>query len=251
MKKLKILIVDDEKRIRDTIKKVIEYHYPEAEIIGEANNVQTAIVSVNELKPEVVLLDIKMPGESGFDLLRHYKPLPFKVIFVTAFNNFAIQAFKYSAIDYLLKPIIPNELVDALNRARQQINNEDYNSKLSTLLSNFENKHEVKSTIVINSRDKIHVIKNEDIIRCEADGNYTRFYLVDNNPILASKQLKEYDDILSESGFFRVHNSHLVNLKYLVRVDKKEGGYIIMKDGSEIPVSTRKYKDLLNVISKL
>lgn len=251
MSKLKILIVDDEKRVRTTLKNIINTYYKDSEIIGEAQDVDDAYKLIDELKPEVVLLDIKMPKKSGFELLRAYNPLPFKVIFITAFNQFAIQAFKFSAIDYLLKPVIPEELVKALDRAKDQIINEELTNRVETLMINYNSKTVKKSKIVLNSLDKIHIIAIEDIIRCEADGNYTKFYLNDNKSILVSKQLKEYDEMLEGSGFFRPHHSHLINLDYIVRLDKKDGGFLIMKDNSEVPVSSRKYKEVIQKINNL
>lgn len=251
MEKLKILIVDDEKRIRTSLRNVIKLHYEKAEVIGEAENVHSAAIAIKSLKPDVVLLDIRMPDESGFDLLKQLMPLTFKVIFITAYSQYAIQAFKFSAMDYLLKPVIPEELVNALNRTEQQLQNESYQSRLNVFLENISNFTSEHKKIVLNSHDKIHVITASDIIRCQADGNYTKFFILNGKPVLASKPLKDYDEILVDFGFFRPHHSHLVNTRFIDRLEKHDGGVLIMKDGSQVPVSSRKYSDLMIVLNKL
>ncbi|MBN8694168.1 MAG: response regulator transcription factor [Bacteroidetes bacterium] len=246
MGKLQIILVDDEKRVRNSLRKVLQLNYPEADIIAEADNIADAESFIRTLKPDVVLLDIKMPGGTGFELLNKLFPLQFKVIFITAFNEFAIKAFKYSAIDYLMKPVIANELIESLNKAKQKINTEEENIKLKTLIENlgFKNKK-----IVLNTHEATHIVSLNEIIRCEAERNYTYFYLLDKKPILMSGGLKEYDGLLSPDGFIRCHHSHLVNLSFVSKLDKKQGGVLILKDGSHVPVSSRKYAELSEAIN--
>lgn len=251
MHPLKIIIIDDEQRIRSSIKNVLRLHYPSAVVVAEAENVSSAIKVIQEHSPDVILLDIKMPGESGFDLLKKIEPLNFKIIFITAFDQYAIQAFKFTAVDYLLKPVIPHELVSALERAERLIQPEHQLLKFSALLNNLSNINKESKRIILSTHDTIQVVQVPDIIRCEADANYTHFYLVNNRHILVSRNLKEYDEMLSGYGFFRVHNSHLVNLYFIVKLDKKDGGSAVLKDGSVIPVSTRKFGDLLSLLGKL
>jgi two-component system LytT family response regulator len=247
MKPMKIVIVDDEKRVRGTLVNVLKIHAPDVIVVGEAEDVASAVEVINAHKPDVVLLDIKMPGGTGFDLLKKLMPLTFKVIFITAHDEFAIQAFKFSAIDYLLKPVVPSELVDALNRFELQSGNDAENSKYEVLLNNLtkENKR-----LVLNSQDKIHFVYSNEIINCDADGNYTTFFLTNKRKVTVSKLLKEYETLLLPFGFFRSHNSHLVNLSFVDHIEK-DNGLLIMKDGSKVPVSERKYAEMVAVLSRI
>jgi two-component system, LytTR family, response regulator len=248
---MKIVIVDDEKRVRNTIKSVLELHYPAAKVVGEAENIQEAKLEIQNKNPDLVLLDIKMPGGTGFDLLKELMPLHFKVIFITAFDQYAIQAFKYSAVDYLLKPIIAEDLIDALDRSSNLIQAENENLKFDNLLTNFSQLSRDAKKIVLNTQDKIHIVGINEIIRCESDANYTTFTILNKKSIVMSKPLKEYDELLSPYGFFRCHHSHLVNLSMIDRLEKREGGVLIMKDNSEAMVSSRKYSELIQAISQL
>ncbi|HBX51381.1 MAG: hypothetical protein A2275_00705 [Bacteroidetes bacterium RIFOXYA12_FULL_35_11] len=248
MPSLRILIVDDEKKVRNTLRNLIKLHYHKADVIGEAEDVNSAADAIREHEPDLILLDIKMPGGTGFDLLKQYNPIPFKVIFITAFNDFAVQAFRFSAIDYLLKPVIPDELVNALQRVEQEIDKENLMLRYNVLMENLKRDNK---KIVLNSADSMQIVLINDIIRCEADRNYTRIYIHNKNNILISKNLKEFDEMLSPSGFLRVHHSHLVNPDYIEKLDKKDGGTLIMKDSTGVPVSTRKYSDILAWFNKI
>ena len=251
MKQLNIILVDDEKRVRNSLKSVLEIYYPAATVIAEAEDILEAKELILRLNPDVVLLDIKMPGGTGFDLLKQLMPFSFKVIFITAFDQFAIQAFKYSAIDYLLKPIIPDELVAALDKSAEILNVTDETLKFDNLLDNFSQLTRDLKKIVLNTQDKIHIVGITEIVRCESDANYTTFTLLNKKPVVMSKPLKEYDEMLTPFGFFRSHHSHLVNLSMIDRIDKKDGGVLIMKDNSEAMVSSRKYAELVSAIGNL
>ncbi len=251
MKQLNIILVDDEKRVRNSLKSVLEIYYPAATVIGEAEDILEAKELILRLNPDVVLLDIKMPGGTGFDLLKQLMPFSFKVIFITAFDQFAIQAFKYSAIDYLLKPIIPDDLVAALDKSAEILNVTDETLKFDNLLDNFSQLTRDLKKIVLNTQDKIHIVGITEIVRCESDANYTTFTLLNKKPVVMSKPLKEYDEMLTPFGFFRSHHSHLVNLSMIDRIDKKDGGVLIMKDNSEAMVSSRKYAELVSAIGNL
>ncbi len=251
MKQLNIILVDDEKRVRNSLKSVLEIYYPAATVIGEAEDILEAKELILRLNPDVVLLDIKMPGGTGFDLLKQLMPFSFKVIFITAFDQFAIQAFKYSAIDYLLKPIIPDDLVAALDKSAEILNVTDETLKFDNLLDNFSQLTRDLKKIVLNTQDKIHIVGITEIVRCESDANYTTFTLLNKKSVVMSKPLKEYDEMLTPFGFFRSHHSHLVNLSMIDRIDKKDGGVLIMKDNSEAMVSSRKYAELVSAIGNL
>ena len=251
MKQLNIILVDDEKRVRNSLKSILEMYYPNACVVGEAEDINEGKALILALKPDVVLLDIKMPGGTGFDLLKQLMPLTFKVIFITAFDQFAIQAFKYSAIDYLLKPIIPEDLVKALDKSTEQLNASNESLKFDNLIDNFSQLTRDSKKIVLNTQDKIHIVGINEIVRCESDANYTTFTLLNKKPVIMSKPLKEYDEMLTPYGFFRSHHSHLVNLSMIDRLEKREGGVLIMKDNSEAMVSSRKYAELVVAIGNL
>ncbi|MGZ3862498.1 MAG: LytR/AlgR family response regulator transcription factor [Bacteroidia bacterium] len=251
MKPLKIVIVEDEQKIRRSIANVIRIHYPNATVVGEAENATSGIQVIKESNPDVVLLDIQMPGNSGFDMLKELVPLTFKVIFITAFNEFAVRAFKFSAVDYLLKPVVPDELVEALQKALQQINAERSNEKLDVLMGNLNGLAKENKKIILNSHDKMQVVSVADIIKCKADGNYTIFYLQNKSSITVSKPIKVYEELLAPLGFFRCHNSYLVNLSFVDRLEKRDGGILILKDGSKLDVSSRKNAELMSAISRL
>jgi len=196
------------------------------------------------------MLDIKMPGGSGFDLISKLNPINFKIIFITAFDKYAVQAFKFSALDYLLKPVNPDELVNALQKARQQIQTEELTLRLDTFLGNIAGQNREPKKIVLNTQNTVHVLNLTDIIRCEADRNYTKFILSSGKSILVTGSLKEYDDILSVSGFFRSHHSHLINLSYIDRLEK-QNDHLIMKDSSVVPLAVRKKDALLQLLQKI
>lgn len=246
MKKLSTVIIDDEPRARETIKNMLELYCPELVLIGEAANVVNGVQLIKELHPEVVLLDIKMPDGSGFDLLQQLEAIDFALVFITAFDEYAIKAFKFSAIDYLLKPIDPDELTNTLARIKSYKKNE--NLDISVVLSNLRELKKEHKKLVLKTSESIYVVGVQDIIRCEASGNYTSFYLANEKPILVSHTLKEYEEMLKEYGFLRVHQSHLVNLAHVKRYNKSDGGMLVMTDNKMVPVATRKREMLLNVL---
>jgi two-component system LytT family response regulator len=245
--KLKIIIVDDEKRIRTSLIHVLKLHYPDAIVVAEAENILSAAEVIEQYKPDVILLDTKMPGGTGFDLLKQLMPLKFKIIFISAFDNYAVQAFKFSALDYLLKPIIPADLVKALDKASEKLNEENENLKLRTFVDNLKNENEKK--IILNTQEATHVIPINEIIRCEADRNYTHFFLLNKKTILVSGGLKEYEEMLKPYGFIRPHHSHVINLAFITKLEKRTG-MLILKDGSEVPVSIRKHPELIEVLNR-
>jgi two-component system, LytTR family, response regulator len=248
---IRAIIIDDEKKARETIRNMVELYCKNVDIIGEAEDIVTAAEIINILKPDLVFLDIKMPNGSGFDLLTQLGNIDFRVIFITAYAEYALRAFKFSAIDYILKPINPDELIASLNKVQTLMEKESINARLEAFISNMQNITREIKKIVLKTSDSIHVINVRDIIRCEADRNYTVFFLTDNKKILVSNTLKEYDDMLSPYRFFRTHQSHLVNIDYIERFEKKDGGFLVMKDKSEVPVSVRKKETLLSFLGKI
>ena len=243
MEPLRIIIVDDEKRVRTALRHLLAMYYPNAEIVAEAEDVESGYTEIKKHLPDVVLLDIQLSGRSGFELLNKLMPIEFQLIFVTAFNQYAIQAFKFSAIDYLLKPVNPEELVAALNKAATLTDKKDLSLKIETLLTNVNSITQDTKKILLKTQETVYLINVSEIIRCEADRNYTRFYLTDNRMILVSGSLIEYDESLSLSGFFRAHHSHLINLQFISKIEKHKM-QVVLKDNSVIPLANRK-KDLL------
>jgi len=249
MQALKLIIVDDEARLRTSLRHLLTMYYPSAVVLAEAEDVESAATEIKKHKPDVVLLDINMPGGTGFDLIKKFDPVNFKIIFITAFDNYAVQAFKYSALDYLLKPVNPDELVNALQKAQQQLQTEELSVKLNTFISNMSDLGREAKKIVLKTQDMVHVLNISDIIRCEADRNYTKFILSSGKNILVSGSLKEYDDMLSPDKFFRSHHSHLINLSYIDRVEK-QNDQLVMKDSSVVPLATRKKEALFQLLER-
>lgn len=248
MSKIKAVIIDDIKDARDNIKLDIESYTPEVEVIGEAEGVVTGAKAIKELKPDVVFLDIQMQDGTGFDLLDIVDSSAFKVIFTTASDEYAIRAFRMSAIDYLLKPIDPDELVESVKKVKEM---EKLSKDSYEILQEGIKNHKQLTRLALNTLEKIHIIEIEDIVRCESSVNYTSFYLKDKTRHMVTKTLKEYDELLSPLGFIRVHQTHLVNAKLVKEFVKTDGGYLIMKDGSNVPVSTRKKQAVVEALSNL
>jgi len=235
----KILIIDDENRTRKLIAKMIDSFGFDVETIPEGENVESAINAIKKYNPDIVFLDIQMPDGTGFDVLASLPDKNFEVIFITAHEEFAIKAIKFSALDYLLKPVDTNELKTALERALKTINlNQFDNLKFDALKTNIQPSE--KRRLVLKTQESVYVVELDQIIRCEADRNYTSFFLKENKRILVSRTLKEYEILLSNHNFLRVQQSHLVNIQYVDRYDKKNGGAVVMKDGSEVPLSPAK-----------
>lgn len=246
---MKVVIIDDEKRTRDLIAKMIDSFEMDITCFPIGENVQSGIKAIEEVQPDLVLLDIQMPDGTGFELLNSIDERNFEVIFVTAFEEYALKAIKFSALDYVLKPIDSDELRTAIEKAIQTIDKKVDSSQLETLNYNIQNVNRKK--LVLKTHESVHVVDLENIVRCEADRNYTSFYLNDGKKILVSKTLKEYETMLSGNHFFRVQQSHLVNLNYVNRFDKKNGGSVVMKDGSEVPLSPAKKDMFFKVLENI
>lgn len=245
----KAIIIDDELRARTTLSQMLNMYCPTIEITGQADSVLSGLTLIKQINPDIVFLDIKMPDGTGFDLLNRLEKINFALIFLTAFDEYAVKAFKFSAVDYLLKPIDPDELTAAVDRAIDTLKNKT--NQLAPLIENLKTIRRESKKIVLKTAESIYLVSIADIIRCESTGNYTRFFLTDKKAILVSRTLKDYDELLTEYGFYRVHQSHLVNLSHINRLDKADGGVIIMNDGQQVPISTRKKDALIKAINDL
>ncbi len=248
---LRLAIVEDEEEILAATVRIIEDHCPFIEICGTAADTVSAMRLLQTSSPDIALLDINLPGGTSFDVLKSLGKINFRVIFLTAFEEYAIQAIKISALDYLLKPVDPLELITSLSQAYSKIEAENNNLKIEALMKNLGGSATENKVLVLRTSDSINVVEVKDIIRCESDSCYTTFYLSDSHKIMMSKPLKEYEEMLSQLHFIRPHQSHLVNMRYIKRYEKNEGGYIIMRDGSEVPVSTRKKDTVIKAIESM
>jgi len=246
------LLIDDDSNLRNGMKSLLARYAPEIRIIGEADSVETGVSLLLQNPPQVVFLDIHLGDGSGFDLLEAVNQrgkLNSQIVFITAHEQYAIKAFRFSALDFLLKPVDPDELQKVIEKLKQVIDKNDNVAHIDLLLENIRKKVDNFKRIALSNSDGIHLFEVSDIIRCESEDNYTKFYIKNNKPILISKTLKEYEDLLTEHGFERIHQSHLINLAYLKSYIKKDGGYVVMADNSHLPISQRK-KDRLQEILK-
>lgn len=243
-----ILIVDDEQKAREAIKAVIRLTDTNVSRIDEAVGVADALEKITSLKPDILLLDVQLKDGTGFDILQKLNsPLP-GIIFITAYEQHALSAFRFSAVDYLLKPIDPALLKEAIEKATRQLAAGDIEVQMHQLLQIISNPSKENKKIVLKTTEQIHVVKVREIVRLEADKNYTTFFMESGVQILVSRTLKEYDEMLTEFGFIRVHQSHLVNVDFIDRFDKRDGGYLILKNKSSVPVSSRKREELLKAL---
>lgn len=248
---IRAIIVDDEKSSRDSLSGLIQMYCPQVLVVAEADGCQNGVKVIQDHYPDVVFLDIQMPDGSGFNLLETLGEIYFEVIFTTAYDQYAIQAIRYSALDYLLKPIIPAELEEAVAKLTKVKERRMINKKIDVLLDNIKNPANHPGRIVLHTADKIHVLDVNTIIRCESDDYYTRFFLNDSNTILVSKTLKEIEEMLKNQGFIRPHKSHLVNSAYIRGFNKESGGVLMLQNGSCIPVARRKREAIFAMLHEL
>jgi two-component system LytT family response regulator len=246
----KALIIDDIENARITLADDLRQYCPQIEIIGEANSVKSGIASILEKKPDVVFLDIELGDGLGFEILELISNIDFQVIFTTGLDSYGIKAIKFSALDYLLKPVDPDELVKAVEKLEKNVKPTASNDNVKLLLENLRDTRPQYKRIALNSTDKVHMVNVSDIIRCESEGSYTIFYLTNKEQIVVTKNLKEYETLLEEYQFIRVHHSHLINFAYLKEYVKKDGGYAVMSDNSQVPVSFRKKNNLLEMMGE-
>jgi len=246
-----VVIIDDEARARKTIVELIKLYSVDVEVIGEADGVKSGVEIIQKLSPDIVLLDIQMADGTGFDLLQNIGKPSFRLIFITAFQEHAIRAFKFAALDYLLKPIDPDALTSALDRAKEEVLSDNLRQQFATLLENINAPSKADKKIVIKTAESIYVVNVNEILRCEADRNYTNIFFLDGSKTMVSTVLKEYDEILADHGFIRVHQSHLININHMKSYEKRDGGYIEMVDGKTVPVASRKRDHLMRRLNKL
>ncbi|CAN5427945.1 LytTR family DNA-binding domain-containing protein [soil metagenome] len=259
MKRLRAAIIDDETNAREALANLLQLLCPEVDICGEAKNVDLGIELIKREHPDLIFLDIQMPGKTGFDLLSSFEKVDFGVIFTTAYQEYAIRAFRFSAIDYLLKPIDPDELQTAVEKSKSQVGSvnplqlqilqEQLDTPQNQSLRLVQRKKNDNQRIALPTAEGIHFVQMTDIIQCESLGSYTKFHLTKGPAIIVSRLLKEYEEILDNYYFFRVHQSNIINLEHIKRYVKGDGGQVWMSDNTEIEVSRRRKDEFLTLLS--
>jgi two-component system LytT family response regulator len=247
---LRTILIDDEALMRRTIEKMALEHCPEISLVAQADSVSSGVAAIKRHHPDLVLLDIRMDDGTGFDLLRQLEPVDFKVIFITAYDDYAIKAIRFSALDYLLKPVDPDDLKQAVDKADKLVMKE-LNAQLSVLSENMQQGTASLKKIILKTYDAVHLVRVQDIVYCESDENYTTFHLADGSTIITSRTLKEYEEMLCDAGFFRVHKSYLINMSYITRFEKAEGGSVVLNNAVRVPVSSRKRELLLEMLDRI
>ncbi len=248
---IKAVIIDDEPAMQEINSRLLSENFPEIKMVGIADSVESGIRIIQKTNPDLVLLDIEIKGGTGFQILQQLQPYTFKVVFITAFNDFAIKAIKFSALDYIVKPTNEIEFQSAIKKAVNEIHKKsDHKIQVNVLMDSFRKEVQSKK-LVLKTSDSMHIIDVADILYCQSDNSYTTFFIRENEKIIVSKGLKEYADLLNEYGFFRPHQSYLVNLNHVKKIDKSDGGFIIMKNKKEIPVSLRQKKQLISLLEQL
>lgn len=245
---IRTIIIDDEVKSRETIREMLRIYCPTVEVVAHAQDVKSGIQAIRKYNPDLILLDIRMPDGSGFDLLKQLPSVDFKIIFITAYEEYAIKAFKFSAIDYVLKPIDPDELKSAIETAHAAIEKDNISDRLITFFQHYDNDSSIqKKQIILRTMNSIYRIAIEDILYYESKKNYTIFHTISGEPIITSRTIKDYDEILLEGNFMRLHQSYTINLKYL-RCYYKDTCEVEMINGVKIPVSFRRKDDLLRLL---
>lgn len=245
--RIKTILVEDEKKSLLTLHKLLENYCPEVQVIGEAGSVHEGLEIIPSLNPELVFMDIAMPDGDAFDLLNNLDYIDFEIVFTTAYNEFALKAFDFAALHYLLKPVNHIDLIEAVNRFQRTRAELLINERISILNQSLHNNF-VK--ISLPTIDGMIILEIEKIIRIEADSNYCQFHLTDETSLVVSRSMNYFENILADLDFFRVHNTHIVNLKYVRKYHKGRGGLITMADGSQIAVSASRKKDFLYHLNK-
>lgn len=247
---IKTIIVEDEERNMKFIERLLIEFCPEIEVIGRAENVEIAFEIISNKKPDLVFLDIELKSATAFQLLQKFNKVEFSIIFTTAFEQYALQAIKSSAIDYLLKPIDPQELILSVGKVKEKQNNSTSDfSALDILMHNLKSEQVNQQQIAISTNTGLHIVKFVDIIYLESDGPYTTFFLKDSTKIVSSKNLKTFEPILPESMFYRSHNSYIINVNEMVKYIKSDGGQIVMSNQAILNVSKFRKDELLQKLN--
>lgn len=242
---IKTVLIDDETDSIRVLGKLLQTACPDVKILGSATGVKSGIQLIQETNPDLLFLDIEITQGNAFDLLNQLPTVDFQVIFVTAFSNYAIKAFKYSAVDYLLKPVDIDDLKNAVNKAAERISTKNFGEQMKSLLRSMENLQFLQQKMAVPTINGLEFINLEQISRLSAEGSYTQIYLSNGERLLATRNIKDYEELLPTGFFCRIHNSHIINLKKVQKYQKGRGGYVILEDGSSVEVASRRREEFL------
>lgn len=248
MTKLTAIIVEDLPQAQQVLVSELATHCPEVEIIGIGDSVVQGAKLLRQYQPNIIFLDILLGDGTGFDLLEIFPDLTARIIFITASDEYALRAFRFAAIDYLLKPVEPQQLIDAVQRAGKQINSQP--ERLQLLREAIRQPDVLPDRLSLHTQEKVRVVMIDDIIRCESDDNNTWFFMKGGEKILVTRTLKQFDQLLEKHHFMRVHQSHLVNLAFLKEYIKRDGGYLLLANGDQVPVALRKKTEVMEMLQK-
>ncbi|RYY54329.1 MAG: response regulator transcription factor [Chitinophagaceae bacterium] len=248
---IKTIIVEDEPGSREMLTMMLSRHADDIEIIDTCSNPTDAIDSISRLRPELIFLDIQMPKMTGFEMLKKITPIDFEVIFTTAYDQYAINAIRISALDYLLKPIDGDELAAAISKYKNRQTARKPDHQFENLFNNLLNRNPLDKTLALSASDGISFIKMSDILRVEANGRYAKFHLLSKETILVSKTLGDYEDILSANQFYRIHDSSIINLNHVKKYIRGDGGTVILSDNTELDVARRRKEEFMKLIPRL
>jgi len=247
---IKTIIIEDEKQSREVLQLMLENYIDIIELVDSCDTAEKGIESIQKYGPQLVFLDIEMPRMNGFQMLRKLDTINFDIVFTTAYDKYAINAIKISALDYLLKPIDKEELSNAIQKCAQNIEQKNTKDRIDILFKNLTQHNALDRTITLTSVDGIRFIKMKDIVRLEANGRYTKFYLANKDVILSSRTLGDFEEALSSNEFFRIHEAHIVNLLYIERFHKGNN-YVLLSDKTELPLARRRKEDFLKIIPRI
>ncbi|GAB3998374.1 LytTR family DNA-binding domain-containing protein [Spirosoma daeguense] len=243
------LLIDDEKHCRDVLTLLLKRYCPNVQILAGCANGSEGLTAIESMRPDLIFLDIEMPGMSGFEMLEACRYHGFRVIFTTAFNEYAIKAIRHNALDYILKPVDKDELIRAVAKAEQEQTTQTP-SNIDQFLGYLQHQR-IGDRIALPTMEGLQIIHSEEIYYCESDGGYTRFALKNGQIVLISKTLKEVEDVLETKGFCRVHHSYLINLRYVQRYIRGDGGEVVMANNKALPVSRNKKQEFLSLLEKI
>jgi two-component system, LytTR family, response regulator len=248
---IRIAIIEDEPAIRETYKILLNDNFSDIEIVGEASNMVAAIELIKTTSPDIIFMDIELEDGNSFQVLQNVRPYTFKIIFITAFNHYAIKAIKFSAFDYIMKPVNEFEFINAVRNAKESLTpSTDSQQQVTNLLDHYQGSQK-SGKIVLRTSEAMFVVNVDSISHCKSDNSYTTFVLKDKREILVSKGMGEYAQMLEEYGFSRPHQSFLVNINQIHKIDKSDGGFVIMENGAEIPISARRKQQFISILETI